>query len=256
MKHILFALLFIASISSCQNDKPAMKEKDVTPATKTEQAQENGKSTIDITMTGNEFAERSGRAPHPEFPFHHNAAIYEVNTRQFSKEGSFARVTEQLGRLSSMGVKIVWMMPIHPIGEKNRKGGLGSPYSISDYKGINPEFGTLSDFKNLVKTAHSRGMKVIIDWVANHSAFDNVWATDHLDYYTLKNGKQIVATDNDGKATDWTDVADLNYDNPEMRAAMIDAMKYWITECDIDGFRCDVAGFVPLDFWVDARAQT
>ncbi len=243
MKYSSLLILFIALSVSCQNEPTKMK------------AEETESQDIDITMSGRDLDQRPGREPHPELPWHVNAAIYEVNTRQFSKEGTFSRVTEQLPRLTSMGVQIIWMMPIHPIGEVNRKGKLGSPYSISDYKGIHPDYGSLDDFKALVRTAHQLNLKVIIDWVANHTAFDHVWAKDHLNYYTLKEGKQVVALDLEGKPTDWTDVADLNFENDNMRAAMIDAMKYWITECDIDGFRCDVAGFVPLDFWKEATAE-
>ncbi len=178
-----------------------------------------------------------------------NATIYEVNIRQYSPEGSFTAFTKEMPRLEKMGVKILWIMPINPIGEVNRKGGEGSYYSVKDYKAINPEFGTLDDFKALVRTAHSLDMKVIVDWVANHSAFDNVWTEDHLDWYNVDSlGKQQPPA-----GTDWYDVADLNYENKEMRAAMIDAMLYWIEECDIDGYRCDVADMVPSDFWTACR---
>ena len=180
-----------------------------------------------------------------------NATIYEVNLRQFSPEGTFAAFEPEMERLKDMGIDILWFMPIHPIGEKNRKGSLGSYYSVRDYKAINPEHGTLEDFKRVVDKAHSLGMKVIIDWVANHTAFDNVWIeAGHTDWYTpdsLGNLQPPIGTD-------WWDVADLNYENKEMRAAMIDALKFWITECDIDGYRCDVADWVPTDFWNEARA--
>ena len=181
-----------------------------------------------------------------------NATIYEINVRQFSKEGTFNQVTYQLPRLKEMGVDILWLMPIHPIGLKNRKGSLGSYYAVKDYKGINPEFGTLNEFENLVRRAHAMGMHVIIDWVANHSSPDNLWIQDgHLDWYTLDSTGNVQPT----IGTDWWDVADLNYDNEEMRAEMISSMKYWLTETDIDGFRCDVAGWVPLDFWISARKE-
>lgn len=181
-----------------------------------------------------------------------NAVIYEVNIRQFSPEGNFAGVTAQMQRLKDLGVDIIWLMPIHPIGELNRKGELGSYYAVKDYKGINPEFGTMADFDDLVKAAHDRGMKVIIDWVANHSSPDNVWVTDNLEYYTKDSlGNAPIPT----VGTDWLDVADLNYDNQDMRAAMQDAMLYWVKEHNIDGFRCDVAGMVPLDFWTETRPK-
>ena len=178
--------------------------------------------------------------------------IYEVNVRQFSKEGTFAEVQKALPRLKSMGVDILWLMPINPIGVKNRKGSLGSYYAVRDYKGVNPEFGTLNDFKSLVKEAHNQGMRLIIDWVANHSSPDNVWLDQgHKDWYTLDSTGNVQPT----IGTDWWDVADLNYDNQAMRKEMIASMKYWVQECNIDGFRCDVAGWVPMDFWMQARKE-
>lgn len=174
-----------------------------------------------------------------------NANIYEVNTRQYTPEGTFNAFAEHLPRLKELGVDILWIMPIHPIGIKNRKGSMGSPYSSRDYLAVNPDLGTLQDFQNLVKKAHRMGMHVLLDWVANHSAFDNVWALEHPDWYTQNEQGEIIHPE----GTDWTDVADFNYDNPEMRAAMIQAMQYWVRTADIDGFRCDVAGFVPNDFW-------
>ena len=180
------------------------------------------------------------------------SVIYEVNVRQFSKEGTFAEVQKALPRLKSMGVDILWLMPINPIGVKNRKGSLGSYYAVRDYKGVNPEFGTLNDFKSLVKEAHNQGMRLIIDWVANHSSPDNVWLDQgHKDWYTLDSTGNVQPT----IGTDWWDVADLNYDNQAMRKEMIASMKYWVQECNIDGFRCDVAGWVPMDFWMQARKE-
>jgi len=181
-----------------------------------------------------------------------NATIYEVNIRQFTPEGTFKAFETHLPRLKKMGVDILWLMPIHPIGVENRKGSLGSYYAISDYKAVNPEFGTLNDFKQLVKSAQALDMKIIIDWVANHSSPDNVWVKQgHKDWYTLDSLGRLQPT----IGTDWWDVADLNYDNKEMRKEMISSMKYWLTEANIDGFRCDVASWVPIDFWVDARKE-
>lgn len=174
-----------------------------------------------------------------------NATVYEVNVRQYTAEGTFNAFSTHLDRLKALGVKVLWFMPIQPISVKNRKGTLGSYYSIADYKGVNPEFGTAADFKALVNKAHSMGFKVVLDWVANHSGWDNPWVTAHPDWYTKDDKGNITWP----QGTDWTDVADLNYDNQAMRAAMIDAMKYWVTDFDIDGFRCDVAGGVPNDFW-------
>ncbi len=179
-----------------------------------------------------------------------NAVIYQVNTRQFSAKGDFDSVTAAIPRFKSLGVDVLWLMPIHPIGELNRKGALGSPYSVKDYKGINPDLGTATDFRELVTAAHKAGMKVILDWVANHTAWDNPWISQHKDWYT-QDGQGNVVPPN----PDWSDVADLNYSNSSMRLAMIDALKYWVTAFDIDGYRCDVAGGVPTDFWDAATAQ-
>jgi glycosidase len=179
-----------------------------------------------------------------------NATIYEINVRQFSKEGTFKAVEAQLPRLQKMGVDIIWLMPIHPIGEKNRKGTLGSYYAVRDYRAVNSEFGDFEDFKSLVEAAHQLNMKVIIDWVANHTSPDNVWVDQgHQDWYTLDSLGQLQPT----IGTDWWDVADLNYDNKEMRQEMISCMEFWVRNAQIDGFRCDVAGWVPMDFWVEAR---
>lgn len=169
--------------------------------------------------------------------------IYEVNVRQYTPEGTFDAFAEHLPRLKKMGVDILWFMPIQPIGEERRKGTLGSYYSIQDYTGINKEFGTLEDFKQLVNKAHEMGMLVILDWVANHTSWDSNWMKDHPEWYTKDSLGNFVAP------YDWTDVADLNYDNQEMRSAMFNAMKYWVETADIDGFRCDVAAEVPKDFW-------
>lgn len=179
-----------------------------------------------------------------------NSVIYEVNVRQFSEAGTFKAFSDHLQRIRDLGVDILWFMPIQPIGLKNRKGSLGSYYSISDYTAVNPEFGTLEDFKELVGTCHAMGFKVILDWVANHTAWDNLWVEQHPDWYKQDSAGNVVSP-----VADWADVAGLNYENREMRKAMIDAMKFWITESDIDGFRCDVAGMVPTDFWNEVRPE-
>ena len=206
-----------------------------------------------VACTGIKKESTVKKAPPQSFVVHpqwsRNATIYEVNIRQYTPEGTFKAFSEQIPRLKKMGVDILWLMPINPIGEKNRKGKLGSYYSVRDYKGINPEFGTLDDFKELVKQAHKEGMKVIIDWVANHTSWDNSWITEHPDWYTKDSLGKMVSP------YDWSDVADLNYDNKDLRAGMLDAMKYWIREADIDGFRCDVAGMVPTDFWETVRPE-
>lgn len=183
------------------------------------------------------------------------AVIYEVNVRQYTVEGTFKAFETHLPRLKELGVDILWFMPIHPIGLEKRKvpdgmkTSLGSYYSVKDYKGINPEFGTEADFQEVVMKAHSLGFKVIIDWVANHTAWDHAWIKEHPDWYEQDSTGNIMT------AFDWTDVAKLNYANKDMRKAMIESMKYWIHTCDIDGFRCDVAGCVPADFWEEARLE-
>ena len=182
---------------------------------------------------------------HPEWS--RNAVIYEVNMRQYTPEGTFKAFEAYLPQLKELGVDILWFMPIHPISELNRKGELGSYYAVKDYKAVNPEYGTLDDFKSIVDKAHSLGMKVILDWVPNHSGCDNAWVTEHPDWYV---------TDSLGKMYgpyDWTDVYKFDYSNKEMRAGMIDALQYWVRDIDIDGYRCDVAGEVPTDFWEEAR---
>lgn len=175
--------------------------------------------------------------------------IYEVNIRQYTSEGTFEAFGRHLPRLRDMGVEILWLMPITPISTVERLGTLGSYYACSSYTEINPEFGTIDDFKALVNLAHELGFKLIIDWVANHTGWDHHWTKEHADWYVLDESGGF--TEKNG----WKDVIDLNYGNPAMRKAMIDAMKFWVTECKIDGFRCDMAHLVPLDFWIEARKQ-
>ena len=177
-------------------------------------------------------------------------SIYELNVRQFSKEGTFNAVNERVDELKELGVDIIWIMPIHPIGEKNRKGSLGSYYAVKDFKAINPEFGTLEDFKKLVDTIHQNDMHVILDWVANHTAWDHIWTKSNPEFYTKDSTGNFTPP-----VEDWSDVIDLNYDNQQMRAEMIEAMRFWVDEADIDGYRCDVAGMVPLDFWKKVRTE-
>ncbi|REL38371.1 alpha-amylase [Rhodohalobacter sp. SW132] len=180
----------------------------------------------------------------------YNATIYEVNIRQNTPEGTFNAFAEDIPRLQEMGVKILWLMPIHPIGEENRKGTLGSYYSIVDYTDVNPEFGTKDDFKNLVEKAHDHDMKLILDWVANHTAWDAVWTETNPEFYE---------TDGDGNffppVEDWEDVIQLDVENPEMQEQMIQAMEYWVREYGVDGYRADVAYMVPTEFWIDARER-
>ena len=184
---------------------------------------------------------------HPDWS--RNAVIYEVNVRQSTPEGTFEAFLPQIPRLKDLGVDILWFMPIHPISEDGRKGKLGSYYAVRDYKGVNPEFGNIDDFRKVVKAAHENGMKVIIDWVPNHSGRDNAWVKNHPDWYQRNEKGEMFGP------YDWTDVYKFDYSNPEMRKAMTDAMAYWLREADIDGFRCDVAFEVPTDFWNENRPQ-
>lgn len=214
MKKILFALVLLIALGSCKKEE--------------KQAQVLAPITDEIMAS---------------------AVIYEANIRQYSVEGTFAEFTKDIPNLNEMGVDIIWLMPIHEIGILNRKGGLGSYYSVKDYRSINHEFGTLDDFKNLVKTAHENGMYVILDWVANHTAWDHEWVTKHPEYYTKDENGNMIAP------FDWTDVAELDYSNEALRTAMIEDMKYWVKELNIDGFRCDVAAEVPTDFWERASTE-
>ena len=205
-----------------------------------------------------------------------NAVIYEVNIRQYSPEGTFNAFTKDIPQLKELGVKIIWVMPIFPISQTKRKatGGddskfasempkeeqhkyLGSYYAVSDFKKVNPEFGTIEDFRNLVKTAHDNGIYVILDWVPNHTGWDHVWIKEHPEYYTKNAKGEIIDPINPetGKSWGWSDVADLNYDNQELRKEMTADMLHWIKNENIDGFRCDVASNVPLDFWQQAIPQ-
>ena len=176
-----------------------------------------------------------------------NNVVYEVNTRQFNSGGTFKSFMPEIPRIKALGVDVLWFMPVYPIGQLNRKGGLGSYYSIKNYHEINPEFGTMDDFKSTVNAAHAQGMKVILDWVGNHTAWDHPWVTEHPDWYVHDSTGKIVTP------WDWTDVAQLNFKNTELRKAMIAEMKFWVDQCNIDGFRCDVAFLVPRSFWEEAR---
>lgn len=180
----------------------------------------------------------------------HTANIYEVNVRQYTEEGTFKSFEKELPRLKDMGIKVLWFMPITPIAQEQKKGSMGSPYAAQDYTSVNPEFGTLQDFKDLINTAHQQGFKVIIDWVANHTGWDHIWTKTHPEYYLH---------DADGsfhKASGMDDIIELDYTNQDMRREMIEAMKFWVREADIDGFRCDLASWVEVGFWEQARPET
>lgn len=212
IKKLLAFALFVFILSSCKN--------------KTTEIVTNDTATIDS---------------HPAWIMQGN--IYEVNVRQYTPEGTFKAFEKNLDRLKDMGVQTLWFMPINPISKVDRKGSLGSYYAVSSYTDVNPEFGNMDDWKALVKDAHEKGFKVIIDWVPNHTGADHYWLQKHPDFYVK---------DSTGKAkmaADWADTRKLNYDNTELRDTMIEQLKYWIKESNIDGFRCDVASDVPDDFW-------
>ena len=186
---------------------------------------------------------------HPEWS--RSAAIYEINIRQFTPEGTFAAAAKQLPRLQALGVSILWLMPVQEIGQKNRKGSLGSPYSIRDYLSVNSDYGDLESLKHFIHRAQELGLYVILDWVANHTAWDNPLLEQHPDWYS----RDWKGEFHSPPWTDWSDVVTLDYDQPGLRKYMTEAMKYWVSEVGFDGFRCDVAGFVPLDFWENLRAE-
>jgi alpha-amylase len=203
---------------------------------------------ISLSITLQTFAQSNATINgHPAWIMQGN--IYEVNVRQYTKEGTFNAFAKHLDRLKNMGVQTLWFMPINPISKKDRKGTLGSYYAVSNYTAINPEFGTMADWKRLVQTIHGKGMKVIIDWVPNHTGADNYWLDKHPDFFVKDStGKAAVAFD-------WADTRQLNYKNRTMQDSMINAMKFWITQTGIDGFRCDVAGEVPGEFWSRCISQ-
>lgn len=178
-----------------------------------------------------------------------NRVIYEVNLWSYSEDHSFQALEKDIPRLKELGVDILWLMPIHPRGEVNKNGEIGSPYGVRDYLEVNPAYGTKDDFRSLVNTAHSNGMELWIDWVANHTSWDNVWVKDHLDFYAEKDGERPYSPPG------WYDAIQLDHGNSELMETMGDAMAYWVREFDIDGFRCDAGDRVPLEFWKGLRAK-
>ncbi len=240
MKKYIWSLLFVSLLFACKE------------APQTEEVQ--GEKTAAYQPITDEDLE--------------NAIIYEANIRQYSEAGTFNEFTKDIPQLKELGVKVIWLMPIFPISEKNRKAKgdqfvediedaeerkkyLGSYYAVADYTDVNSDFGTKEDLDQLIKTAHDNGMYVILDWVANHTGWDNKWITEHPEWYTQNEDGEIIHP----AGTDWTDTADLNYDNQELRAAMTASMKYWVEEHNVDGFRCDVADNVPTDFWNANNAE-
>ena len=178
-----------------------------------------------------------------------NTNIYEVNIRQYTPEGTFNAFISELPRLKDMGIETLWLMPVTPIAQMNKKGRLGSPYACSDYTSVNPEFGNLGDLINLVSKAHELDFKVIIDWVANHTGWDHIWTVEHPEFYL-----RDTSTGDFKMASGMEDIIELNYSVPGLRKAMIEAMRFWVRSCDIDGFRCDLAFWVELDFWKESRS--
>jgi 1,4-alpha-glucan branching enzyme len=229
MKNILLMATTMAFILGCNPEKP------------------NEPQVINNTEMNNFEPADYVKLTHPEWS--KNAVIYQINTRQFTSEGTFKAAQKELPRLKDLGIDILWLMPIHPIGEKNRKGTLGSPYAVKDYYGVNPEFGNEQDLKNFINEAHNLGMKVILDWVANHTAWDNVLVETHPEWYQRDHNGNFRPT----PWWDWDDIINLDYGQPGLRKYMTEAMSYWVKEFDVDGYRCDVAGFVPVDFWNNAR---
>ena len=177
--------------------------------------------------------------------------LYEVFVRDYSVPGTFDGIRVDLDRIRDMGVNAIWLMPVHPVGQVNANGTHGSPYAVADYRDVHPEMGTLDNFKQLVDAAHERGMAIILDWVANHTAWDNPWIVDHPDWYSTDGSGNIIHP----PGTNWLDVADLNYDSGDMQAAMLSAMKFWVNDVGVDGFRFDYAAGVPADFWQAVHSE-
>lgn len=236
---LLLSLCMLVSLAACADNKPAETTAETTVATEATTPTE-----LLTDIKGDDPILKKTTASWLE-----TCVLYEVNVRQFTEEGTFAAFENHLDRLKDMGVNTLWLMPIHPISETNRKGTLGSFYAVSDYREVNPEFGTMDDFKHLLNKAHEMGFKVIIDWVANHTGWDNAWIKEHEDWYVHDESGKIESP------YDWTDTAQLDYENQEMRAEMIRCMQFWIEDIGVDGFRCDHAIGVPASFWNAAVYQ-
>ena len=200
--------------------------------------------------TGKELADFSARQLPAPPAWAKNGVMYQVFPRVFTHEGTFRALQQKLNYVQNLGLDIIWLLPVYPIGEKGRKGSLGSPFSVRDFRSINPEYGTAEDFRSLVREIHQRGMKVIIGMVPNHAANDNVLMKEHPDWFMRDEQGNFTR-----EVADWSDISDFNYENPELREYMIQTMLYWLTEFQIDGFRCDVAGMVPYDFWEEATRR-
>ncbi len=223
----LFLILFFTTfLLSCQNSDDQIEE------------------LSDVVNDYTQFGQPFTKVPDPQ-----DAVIYQVNLRAFSPEGTLKGAQKRLDSIKVLGANVIYLMPVFPNGQIKSAGGLGSPYAVADYKKVSTEFGTLEHLKEFVEEAHNRDLTVILDWVANHTAWDNPWITSHKDWYQQDASGNIIIPPN----TNYQDVAQLNYNNPELRAAMIDAMSYWVYNANIDGFRCDYADFVPQDFWNNAN---
>ena len=222
--NIVFALIFSSVLASCSTS-----DNESTPAPLYPQ-----------------YGTRFEKMPKKE-----NAIIYQVNIRAFSAAGDIKGVKDKLTYIQELGVNVIYLMPIYPVGVERSAGGLGSPYAVKDYKAVNPDFGTLQDLRDLVDEAHAKNMAVVLDWVANHTAWDNAWITEHPDWYQKDSNGNIIIP----PGTNYNDVAQLDFTNTEMRKAMIDAMSYWVYSANVDGFRCDYADFVPQNFWSEAITQ-
>ena len=233
-KNLQTAIAFALSLFTISCNAP-VKNEPAAPTASTDSSRYLPKKYVELT--------------HPAWS--KNASIYEVNIRQFTAAGNFKAFEAHLPRLKELGVDIIWLMPIHPIGVEHRKGTMGSYYSVKDYYAVNPEFGSMDEFKALVKKIHDLGMYVILDWVANHSAWDNPLVKQHPEWYTKTAAGSFQPT----PWYDWDDVIDFDYDQPGMRKYMTDAFRFWVKEADIDGYRCDVAGFIPVDFWDNVRRE-
>ncbi|MDY0989203.1 alpha-amylase family glycosyl hydrolase [Flavobacterium sp. CFBP9031] len=223
---LLLSIAFVSCSSSEENPKP-----EPNPGTENEYQQYG--------------------SPFDKVAANEDAVIYQVNVRSFSPEGNLKGVQKRLGDIQKLGANVIYLMPIYPVGKIKTAGKLGSPYSIKDYKAVNSDYGTLEDLRALVTEAHSKNMAVILDWVANHTSWDNQWITAHPDWYQKDASGNITIP----PGTNWQDVAQLNYTNAEMKKTMIDAMSYWVYNANIDGFRCDAADFVPMNFWSEAISK-
>lgn len=230
VKNSLMFLMAAGTLAGCKKDTPTPPDPIVEPPTTS-------------TATPPQYG-----TPFTGVPNREDAVIYQVNMRAFSQAGNFAGVTARLDSIKAVGANVVYLMPIYPVGTDSKS--VNSPYAVKDYRAVNPEFGTLADLRTLVDAAHARGLTVMLDWVANHTSWDNAWITAHSDWYQKNAAGAILPVSN--TTTTFNDVAQLNFNSAAMRAEMISAMKSWVFTANVDGFRCDYADFQPADFWKQA----